>query len=44
VPRVGEGADGMRTALAYLRFPLDCIRLRSVSRAVWVLDYRLHEV
>jgi len=25
--------------LPYLRFPVNCIRLRSVSRALWVLAY-----
>lgn len=30
--------------MAYLRFPLHVIRLRSLARAVWVLRYELEEV
>jgi len=33
----------MKLLWALLHLPLDCIRLRSVSRARWVLDYRLNE-
>jgi hypothetical protein len=30
-------------AMAPLRFPINCIRLRSIARARWVLDYELVE-
>lgn len=33
----------MKLLQAAIRFPADCIRLRSVSRAWWVLSYRLNE-
>ncbi len=29
--------------MPYLRFPINCIRLRSVSLAWFVLQYELHE-
>lgn len=31
----------MKRLRAYLAFPANCIRLRSVSRALWVLQYDL---
>jgi len=33
----------MKLFQAAIRFPADCIRLRSVSRAWWVLQYRMEE-
>lgn len=28
---------------ALARFPINCVRLRSISNALWVLDYELHQ-
>jgi len=33
----------VRNVIAYLRFPLNCIRLRSFKRALWVLAYERAE-
>ena len=29
--------------MPYLRFPINCFRLRSIKRALWVLDYEIEE-